>query len=223
MRHPSSIAILSLVLSNLGCGGGGGGTGDGRGDPAAPAPARPARDAGGPIPAAGTLYELTIEGATSRAGFSRSGWLVVLPSTETLASTNGRNAREVGIISGDPVNGDNGSICFATNTAVYPHLGIELATGGAEMLDVAYVGVDEPGGTIEVTVDEQVPFWGTWNVFPMFNGYVNMPYQIVRGTLRVQFSADGETLQGTVEFLGTDQVNLAGPTYRAVFSGRRVR
>jgi uncharacterized membrane protein YgcG len=169
----------------------------------------PAAGAGAAIPRS-ALYDIRLEGNVNGIQFARTGVLAV-DATVTTATTNGVNPMDLCMASGSPfISPEPGAIWFATNA-------ICVNPSGA-LQDMAYVSVDPPTSTITIHPDPAISATGI-NGFNQNGGLTANVYQIFDGTLEVNFEGNGETLAGSVDFLGTGAIFHSEQRYVATLTG----
>ncbi|WP_224333340.1 hypothetical protein [Haloprofundus halobius] len=142
---------------------------------------------------------------------------------------NGINARDVGLFSGNPPGApEAGAIWFGTNTAVHQAVGIDT-TPAPEIaaLDVAFVDADEAAGVLVVTLDGN--FFGLpaarsslLNCVTPTDGLLAPIYQLIQGTMQLQFGDGGNAVSGVVDFVGNGYIEPGTTPYQATMSGARV-
>lgn len=219
-RAMSRRGFLALVGAGAGIGVGTGGA------------ARRARAASLVVPTGPVFYRVVLAGATPRGGFRREGLLLVEPPLDTsgINFDNGINARDVGLISGNPpAVPEVGAIWYATNTGVYSRMGLGASVSqDLALLDTAYVTADEAGGLLNVVVDGQ--FWGLpaarssqLNCFTPGAGLLASIYQIIQGGMTLRFSEDATAVAGTIDFVGNGYIEPGSSRYVASLEGAVVR
>ena len=205
------VLLASLVLTACGGGGGGGNAGGGNDTALGSAP-------DGLVPSNGVAYAINI-----RNNFvNRVGCLLVYPRIVPFGSdvnfNNGPNGRDIGIFSGDPISGEPGAIWWGTNTSMcgFANVNCNLLFSG---LDIAWVAVNEPAGTVQVRVDGQLfglpsARTGTLNIFTTDSSIFTPVNHILDGFVDLQFADEGRSVSGNFLFFG-DQ----GFQYSATLSG----
>lgn len=194
--------------------------------------ARRARAASVVVPTGPVFYQVALAGATPYGEFRREGLLLVEPPLDTSGVNfdNGINARDVGLISGNPPGvPEVGAIWYATNTGVYGQMGLGASVAqDLALLDTAYVTADEAGGLLSVVVDGQ--FWGLpaarssqLNCFTPSSGLLAFIYQIIQGGMSLQFSPDATTVAGAIDFVGNGYIEPGTSRYVANFEGVAIR
>jgi hypothetical protein len=185
------------------------------------------------------VYNITINGTTyfgdtnfpgsatrysAYQNFTLHGTLVVLPTRDASGVNfdNGRNARDIGIFVGSPfASPQAGSVWFATNTTVFADVGIGNVNQRLAALDVAYVTVNERGGTISIRVDDQsIARTSQLNSFNVKSGLTANVYQILGGGMEMRFNNNGSQVSGALDFIGSGYLYPGSTRVQATISGR---
>ena len=159
---------------------------------------------------------------SSAISFSRSGTLVVYPTIDgTNVSGNGVNGRDILINTGNIGLGGAGVLNFTTNIA------LNLLNGGGvtqgSSLDVASVSTNTTAGTIHIDVDPGSIYLAALNLLYRTNSNFSSPFQLIRGTIDLQFSNGGASISGKLTLFGqiTGGFTLGTAAVAATFTGTR--
>ena len=166
----------------------------------------------GPASAANgvSVYEVAISGTASGNPFARTGALVVGPTVDRVATTNGVNQFEVCLQSGSPAAApETGAIKFGTNSACF---------GGRAALDLAVTGWT--GSDFIVRPDANLAYSG-FNGWNARSGIAAFIYYPIGGQAAFRFGQDG-TLSGSLQLQGVGGGGLGSGTYTASLTGRLV-
>lgn len=176
------------------------------------------------IPTEQTLYRIRMVGQTTSEAFDREGFFLVSPP---LGPTQ-TQPRDVALVSGDPQAApEGGAIEFVTNTSLKTVLNL----GGAPSLNDAAVQsgtvqVDEAAGLLAaqpmadqgIDLPPGVMAGLQVNIFTPQSGVAASLYELVEGTLQVQFQS-GNRIAGTAEFVGVSLTGAGQAQFVAQFSG----
>lgn len=173
------------------------------------------------VPAGPVQYRVQLTGQTNRGGFTRPGDLYVFPALETSGANfnNGINARDIGLFSGNPsASPETGAIWFATNTGVYDRVGLRTITGDA-LIDVAVVEANEEAGLIDLTLDPNAARTVQLNLMNARGGLTANVYQLLEGTMQLQFTDSGRGVRGEIQFVGNGFIEPGRSPYQAALDG----
>lgn len=158
------------------------------------------------------LYEVTMEGTTQGWNFSRTGYLAIYQTFDSIATQNGVNPVDVLLQSGSPaLQSESGAIQFATNS------GAHIDAGNAQ-LDLTFVTLQE--NDIIIEVDTKISATGS-NLFNSTSSLISL-YQIFDGGMALRFSEDGSNVNGIIDIQGTFSLEHRPASYRATISGELV-
>ncbi len=121
----------------------------------------------------------------------------------------------VGLFTGETPALDNrpGAINFATNSQGF-HVMPDVLGPTAAAIDVATVQADVAAGTVSAAVDELSARGLTVELFRTSSSLISAPAQILAGTIALQFSADGRTVTGRLDFGGNGLIEPGNPLFR---------
>jgi hypothetical protein len=170
----------------------------------------PAGSAGAAIPQS-AVYDVQLQGNVNGVPFSRTGGMAVGP-TVTAATSNGVNPIDLCLGSGSPfITPELGAIWFSTNTVC-------VNSSGAR-LDMAFVSADPQAGVVTIRPDPNTSATGA-NGFSQSSGLTGAVWQIFDGAMTVSFQGNGETVTGTIDFLGTGAIFHSQNRYTATLTGQ---
>ncbi len=177
------------------------------------------------VPVSQTAYLITMTGRTSSGvTFTRPALLVVAPTIDRSgASGTGVNARDVAIRSGSPGSAPQaGSVWFATNTGLYPAVGIPAdTTSRTAQIDIASV-TQPDSNSIAIRLDGDpggIARTALLNSFNALSGLTANVYQIYQGGMNLRFSDDASTIEGELLFGGIGYIYPGSAAMEARFSG----
>jgi len=170
------------------------------------------------IPAAAS-YQATITGAvyewSALAGGYQQTAAVNLPAllfVEPRRIAPQPTSPVVGLFTGSTPALDNrpGAINFATNTQGF-HVNPNVVGPTQAAIDVAIVQADPAAGVLQAQVDTNAARTVTVELFRTSASFISAPAQILAGTLRLQFSADGTTVTGSFDLAGNGLIEPGDP------------
>lgn len=181
---------------------------------------RTSGQSGGAIPTqAGYAVQLT--GATAYEQFTRTGELYVLPPRDVSGANfdNGQNPLDIGLVSGNPPAApETGAIWFATNNSVFDSIGLDTTTGDA-LIDIAFVTAAPDAGTVTIELDPAAARVAHLNTINARGGLTENVYQLLEGTVELQFTDGGQTVAGTIDLVGQGFIEPGPSPYQAVLEG----
>jgi hypothetical protein len=170
-------------------------------------------------------YNITIDGAVFSYPFSRQGVLLITAGVSSPATRNGQNPLELVIQSGTPMTSPSrGALQYVSNTLLGYLFG-GSATTTAQM-DVAYISYNPDTRTLIVQPDSSSNLSMTTMFLNCFNANSNLTaqvYQVTGGEIRIVFSADMKTFQGTIKVVGSSTFFYGSASYEAKISGTYVK
>lgn len=180
------------------------------------------RDAQATVPTEPVFYDILLNGQTAYGTFQRSARLHVYPPFDrTGVSGNGVNARDIGLFSGNPGGApEMGAIWFATNNRLYDAVGFRTTTGKA-MVDIAAVTANPQTSTLSVDLDQRLTPTVQLNSMNSRGGLTAGVYQIVDGTVQLQFGPNGQLIAAVIDLVGNGYIEPGLTPYRAVFGNIR--
>jgi len=153
--------------------------------------------------------------------FTLRGKLVVLPTRDTSGANfnNGVNPTDIGLFVGSPAaNPQAGAIWFATNTKVFSDVGKGNRSQRAA-IDVAFVNLDSQAGAINIKVDSNAARTSQLNTFNVRSGLTANVYQIVAGSMTINFKGRGESITGALDLIGSGFIYPGSTRIQATVTG----
>lgn len=160
-------------------------------------------------------YQVWLSGDVSGHSFARPATLVVTESIDRGASSNGVNAIDVCLSSGNPyATPASGAIAFGSNTGCLP---------AARAQDIDMVFLEVNGGEVTIRPDATMLAVGL-NAFTVTASVTSPIYMIETGEMRLSF--DGDAVAGTIDVIGFCSFCTGGAggsrgRYQAALEGRR--
>jgi hypothetical protein len=160
--------------------------------------------------------------------FIQEADIVIVPTIDpTDALNNGVNPIDIGIFTTtSPIIGNAGALYFGTNTSLSSLVG---SNQGASALDITFVTVNNSVGQIGIQIDGNAfglpsARLGTFNIFNLTDGVTAQIHNVLAGTVSLQLSNGGQSIQGTIQLGGSSGFSGGNVTslYSATFTGTRV-
>jgi hypothetical protein len=164
------------------------------------------------------IYDVSLQGTVNTStSFQGTGRLVITSTITTSGTTNGVNPVDVALGLGNPAASPSpGAILYYTNAYL---------AGSNSALDLAYVSVSgncltvQPDPQLLMGLQKQNP-----SMFTVSSSVTAQLYFVLQGTMKLCSNDGWQTLQGTVNYLGSSFYSSPYPSmpYQATISGRFV-
>ncbi len=157
-------------------------------------------------------------GGNTLHSFTVSGKLYVMAGISTPGTTNGDNDRDCALVCGDPVlSPASGVIRWSSNQKLYESINL-ASLGSLQKVDDCFMSVDNTLGTVQMQLTSTEALQIALNGFNASGGLAASVYKPKAGTISLSFSADGNSVTGTIDVTATD---LFGKTitYSATING----
>lgn len=164
--------------------------------------------------------------------FRREGCMIISPGLFASNNSNEDNPREVAFLSGNPdIAPSTGAIRYVTNSTMCQYVYNRCnAVSQTSAIDGAFVDIFPSTNQLEITLDGFVLNNGgggtvlIHNWLSHFNARTGLGaniYQIVAGKILINFSTNGDNLEGRIELRGINFSRTGNPTYIANFTGTK--